>query len=589
MKIRYQLSAIALMILVTRFTAFPLVSAQEVNQGAPTLVPPTLVPPVNTGVEESLPSESAVARVLRDGKVRVGLLYNNPPFGELNIRGDVSGFDADLARSMADMWGVTFEPVQVTRQTAIEAVKKGIVDMLVASQVHRRELGYEVEFSQTYYAGNQSILVRQDDGAATPADMATRKIGVVIGTPSEAAVAQWQARAAIPITVQTFLTLDQGFAALLNSEIDGLVDTQVQLTRLQSQPGLAKILPEGIAPEPYAVVFRRQDVNWRNLINRTLQRLVQNSRMQEIQAAHFPGSQYPVGLIPTWGGLGEDAPKPDQFGQDIPYPAQYAVPRIQAAGVVRVAGLADMPEDAPESDRRLDTLNRAVMDAIAARWGVQVEYIPNSTANAVDLVAGGQADLAVGVPLDWSITDRVDLTAPYLLHGQRLMVEQNSEVETFNELRGKWVGIFASEPGAADRVNAIAESVQTPVEIFTIVRDQDAASYMLVENNADVVFGDSLKLIPQLEANPGAVRLSTRGDAPDPWYSRSYVGLAVPRNDLDFRLLVEYTLQELARDGTLRELLTPVMLPEDIPAFDIWPGPSEYLGFQLDKNNILMG
>jgi polar amino acid transport system substrate-binding protein len=581
--------ASALLILVMALSMSISVSAESVYQTAPTLVPPTLVPTVDDGSSDALPSESTVARVLRDGKVRVGLLYNNPPFGELNIRGEVSGFDADLARSMAEAWGVTFEPVQVTRQTAIEFVKNGTVDMLVASQIHRRELDNQVEFSQTYYAGSQSILVRQDDGAASPADMANRKIGVVIGTASEIAVTQWQARTGIAITVQTYLTLDRGFAALLNSEIDGLVDTQVQLTRIQPSPGLAKILPEGISPEPFAVVLRRQDVNWRNLINRTLQHLTQNGRMQEIQGANFPGTKYPVNLIPTWAGLGADAPKPDQFGQDIPYPAQYAIPRIQAAGVVRVAGVVDVPEDAPESDKRLDAVNRTVMDAIAARWGLRVEYIPSSAAHAVDLVANGQADVAIGVPLDWSLTDRVDLTASYLLHGQRLMVEEDSDIETFNELRGKWVGIFASEPGIADQVNALAESVQTPVDIFTIVRDQDAASYVLVENNADVVFGDSLKLIPQLEANAGLLRLTTRGDAPDPWYSRIYVGLATPRNDLDFKLLVDYTLQELARDGTLNGLLTSVMLPQDIPAFDVWPGSSLYLGFQLDQNNILAG
>jgi ABC-type amino acid transport substrate-binding protein len=97
----------------------------------PTLVPPTLVPVQDTGIGDALASESAIARIQRDGKVRVGLLYNAPPFGELNIRGEVSGFDADLARSMAEAWGVEVEYVQVTRQTAIDTLRAGQVDMLV--------------------------------------------------------------------------------------------------------------------------------------------------------------------------------------------------------------------------------------------------------------------------------------------------------------------------------------------------------------------------------------------------------------------------------------------------------------------------
>lgn len=555
-------------------------SADAAMQPVPTLVPPTLVPTLDAGVSDALLSESGLARVQRDGKVRVGLLYNAPPFGELNVRGEVAGYDADLARSIAETWGVTFEPVQVTRQTALDALTSGAVDMLIASQVHRRDLDAQVEFSLTYYAGSQSMLVRQDDGAARLADMANRRVGYVLGTPSAEAIGLWQGRAGIGVTLQQYLTLDQAIAGLLNNEVDGVVANRVQLTILMSQQETARILDEVVGTEPLAVVVRRQDVNWRNLINKTLQFLVRNGRMQEIQQAYF-GTIYPLDLIPIWSGLGDESPKPDQFPVDVPYPAQYALPRIQSSGVVRVAGVGDVSADAPESERRLDTLNRAVIEALAAMWGVRVEYVPNSALNAVDLVASGQADLAVGMPLDWSVVDRVDLTAPYLLHGERLMVKKNDAYETFIDLRGRVVGIFASEPGVADRVNALAESVSSGVRIFTINREQDAALEILDSQNALVVFGDSLKVIPHVQANPDLLRLSVRGNNPDPWYSRVWVAMAVPRNDIDFRLLVEYSLQELARNGTWQALSTPVMLPEEIPTFDIWPGTSDYLGFKL--------
>ena len=54
---------------------------------APTLVPPTLVPTAAPASSEALPSESGVARIVRDGKVRVGVLYNEPSFGQFSIRG----------------------------------------------------------------------------------------------------------------------------------------------------------------------------------------------------------------------------------------------------------------------------------------------------------------------------------------------------------------------------------------------------------------------------------------------------------------------------------------------------------------------
>lgn len=561
--------------------AFASSSLNSLQETAPTLVPPTLAPVQDTGIGDALSSESVIARIQRDGKVRVGTLFNAPPFGELNIRGDVSGYDADLARSMAEAWGVEVEFVQVTRQTAIDTVRSGAVDMLIAAQTHRRELDAWVEFSQTYYFGAQAMMVREGDAAAGLADRANRKIGVVVGTASQVAIAAWQQRSGLTVPVQSYLTLDQAYVALVNGEVDGVVDSRVRLTQVINQPGVARILDEAVAPEPYAVVVRRQDVEMRNLVNRTLQYLVQNGWMNEIHQVHFPGASYPILRVPLWNGLGEEAPQPGQFAPDIQYPTQYVIPRMQGQGIVRVAGIATVPEDAPESERRLNALNRAVVEEMASRWRIQTEFIPDSAGNALDLVVSGQADLAAGVTLDWTWADRVDFTNPYLLHGERLMVRVGDEIDGFNDLRGMWVAIFASEPGVADRVNAWAESVNSGVEIFTIVRDQDAAFHILVESNADVVYGDSLKLIPHVQTNPDLLELSTRGEREDPWYSRSYVAFAVPRNDIDFRLLVEYTLQELVLDGTLAGLLQPVMLPDDIPAFDIWPGASSYLGFNL--------
>ncbi|HLV33788.1 MAG TPA: transporter substrate-binding domain-containing protein [Spirillospora sp.] len=560
-------------------TVLPL--AAQPDQPVPTLVPPTLVPAPDAGMTDALVSESAVVRILNEGKVRVGILYNAPPFGLLNIRGAVAGFDADLARSMADAWGVEVEFVQVTRQTALDMLLNDQVDLLAAALVHHRDLDRKVEFSYTYYQGSQSVMLRDDDGAAVLAHLADRRLGVVIGTASEVAVQAWQARAGVSVTVQPYYTLEQGLVALVEQEIDGLVSSNYRLREIL-QPGVVKILDEPLGLEPYALAMRRQDIGLRNLVNRTLQYLAQSGRLNEIYGANFPGSTYPAGLIPEWDNLGDEAPQPDQFDANIPYPTQYVIPRLQDGQPLRVAGVADVPDDAPESEKRLHALNRALAERLAARWGVGIEFLPDSGDNALDLVASGQADLAAGVRPDWDWSDRVDFSSPYLLHGDRLLVKRNSNIESFNELRGgRWVGVFASEPGSADRVNELARSINTAVNIYTMIREQDVPFYLLEDQNADVAFGDSLKLIPHVQAYPDDFRLTARCPNCDPWYSRKYVAFGLPRNDIDFRLLVEYTLQEMAQDGTLATLWQPVMLPGELPQFDIWPGSAEYLGFRL--------
>lgn len=573
---RYVTYALALLALAVgfRFSAAPF---GVVAQGpVPTLVPPTLVPTIDpAAVEDVLPSESALARIQSTGRLRVGMLYNQAPFGELNIRGEQTGFDADLARSIAETWGVELDLMQVTRQTAVDLIRSGELDLLVAAQIHHRSLDALVEFSQTYFVGSKVMMVRADDGAATLADMANRRIGVVIASDDEAAAALWSQRSGITANLQTYLTLDRAFVALLTSDVDGIISSRYRLIRMATQPDQVRILDQAVATEPYAVVMRRQDVNLRNLVNRTLQYLAQSGRLEQIQQQHFSSVSYNPDLTPQWQNLGDEAPKPDQFTTDIPYPAQPVLPRLLNERVIRVAGISNLPEDAPESARRLALLNRSIVEKMVERWDARIEFLPDSAANALELVANGSADLAVGVEADWNWADRVDFTAPYLLHGQRLLVRVNSEIESFAELRGgKWVAIATNEPEMEARAVELATSVNARIEVY-YPREQDIAFAILVENNADVAFGDSLKLIPHVQANPEDLRLTDR------WYSRRYVGLAVPRNDLDFRLLVEYTLQELSQDGTLQTLLQPVMLPQDMLHVPVWPGPSSYFGLTL--------
>lgn len=552
------------------------------EQGAvPTLIPPTPIPTQDAGLRDALAAESALARIQSEGRVRVGILFNEPPFGLLNIRGDVSGFDADLARSLGDLWGVDVELVQVTRQTDSEMLLSGMVDMLVAAQVHDRQSDALMEFSHTYYRDAQAVMVRGDDGAAALADLANRRLGVVMARPGEGAAQAWQQRTGLNATVQAFPTLERAYVALVAGEIDGVVGSRVDLHAIL-QPGVAKILAEDMLAQPYAIAVRRQDASLRALVNRSLQFLARSGRLNEIYQSNFPGSTYPPGLIPEWANLGDDAPQPGQHAAAIAYPAQYTVARLQSGQPLRVGGIQEVPAGAHESERRLAAVNRAVVEALAARWGVAVEYVDSDPAAALDRLAAGEIDLAAGVTPDWARADRVDFTGAYLLHGDRLLVKKNSDIESFNELRGgRWVGIFASEPGAADRVNALAESVNTAVNIYTIVREEDVWFHILEEKNMDVAFGDSLKLIPHVQAYPDNFRLTTRCPNCDPWYSRQYVAFGVPLNDVDFRLLVEYTLQELFSDGTLPELLRPVMLPEDVPAPDVWPGPASFLGYSL--------
>ena len=154
------------------------------------------------------------------------------------------------------------------------------------------------------------------------------------------------------------------------------------------------------------------------------------------------------------------------------------------------------------------------------------------------------------------------------------MVPARSNIEGFNDLRGQWIGVMIGDDTAQERAQAWADSINARVNFYQTL-ESDAALTILEQDNADVIYANSLSLIPHLEASPNSLRLTDR------WYSRSYYGVGVPRNDIDFRLLVDYTIQQMIVDGTLERLSSSLILSDELPMFDIWPGDPVYLGVNV--------
>jgi len=550
----------------------------HMQDAVPTLVPPTPVPVSDSGASDTLRSESLVAKIQRDGVVRVGVLYNEPPFGEFNIRGEVTGFDADLARLMADMWGVKIEIVQVTRQNAFSLLQSGQVDILLAALVHRRDLDRIVEFSLSYRVGKQGMMVKTDSGVETLFNLSNQPVGYVLGTPSEVALNEYMARTGLPMQAVPYYTLDQALTGLFNGDVQGIVDREEHLLNVAADYlDKIRILDEPVGYEPFAVAFPRQDINFRNLVNRTLQYLLQDyklnptkSKLKPLYEQYFPGKEPPTDALGQWANIGTDAPKPALFGNDVPFPQQYIVPRLSAEKILRVAGLPDtIPDTAPDLEKRLATFHKALIEKIASRWGVTVQYVQG---DPMQLLQAGMVDLAVGIPLDWNSVGQVDFTQPYLMHGDRLLAMKKDKITGFNDLRGRWVATLDSDAGSKDRAQAWADSIGAHISLFE-TGEADAPQKVFVDKNADVLYGDSLKLISYVAQNPDLELVVDPVTKLDKWYSQSYMAFAVPRNDMDFRLLVDYTLQDLMQSGDLKTLLQPLTPPNSpVPAFDIWPG-----------------
>lgn len=541
----------------------------------PTLIVPTLVPTqTSSGQIDTIDSRSAVADIVASGSFRVGVLYNDPPYSALNQQGALQGLDIELLRLIAEVWDVELVLTQVTRQNALDRLNSRSVDAVASAFVRYRALDALVEFSQTYLTGRQALMVRADSDYTTIQSLLGSRMGYVIGTRAEAALRIWEERLGFSLNSQFYLTLDQAFGALSSGEIEAVLGEAQALQRVtRPYPGAVRILEEAVLVEPHAIALRRQDADMRNLLNRTLQYLAEDGQLEILYGEYFPGQEYPPDTLHLWEGI-RAAPNPAQFSGENRYPAQTTIPRLLQSGRLRVGGLSQDADSGSESQRRLNELNRSLVDEIARRWNVTVEAVSGDEAAAVEMLKNGNIDLIVGMRPDWEQAKALDFAGLYLLHGDRLMVPVNSRIEGFNDLRGQWIGVLFDDETARERAQAWADSINASVN-FIHTPAASAALTLLELDNADAIYADSLSLIPHLEASPSALRLTDR------WYSRSYFGFGLLYNDIDFRLLLDYTIQELFADGTLQTLTARLLPGGDTTNVHSVPGSLSFAGFTL--------
>jgi polar amino acid transport system substrate-binding protein len=93
--------------------------------------------------------------------LRVGVRPDDPPHSSLNAQGKLVGFDVDIATAIARDWGVKLQLVTVNELTRISYLQNGRIDLAVTSISKTVKRAEQIDFSETYFFSDQTILVRK--------------------------------------------------------------------------------------------------------------------------------------------------------------------------------------------------------------------------------------------------------------------------------------------------------------------------------------------------------------------------------------------------------------------------------------------
>lgn len=536
-----------------------------------TPTPAVFVEPGTTAVPAA--PESALVGIRQRGELRVGVLYNAPPFSVFTLQGTLEGFEVDLARAMAEEWGVDVTFEQVTRQTRFDFLVDGKVDMLAATVPHRRELHELVDFSQPYFDSGYQMLVPVDSGIEGLQDVGGQVVAIVEDNAFDVVGRQANTLNVAP-TVNRYASTSDAVEALLDGSVAAVVGRREELmlaTQASTQVDLT-ILDAFLQLEPYAFVVRRGDSNFRNLVNVTLQKLVEDGTYAALINDHLFG--YAGGDPVVWPG---EAPTASVMPVTLNLPANSRVQRVAQGQPLTVTGLGGGTTAADLNGQQLlDAFNSAIVNELARRWNVSINPVASSGPDGVlAALASGQADFALGVEANKGQVLSVDLSQPYLQVQYVLLHRDDTEVGGINQLDNFKVGVFDYLPGAqmiGDENSGVEfVDVTSPRHGLSLLQAGEIDVLMVDEYSAGLLVYDDPRIIAEEER----------------YGSTTYV-VAGPQFDSDFMALLEFTLQDMQADGTLgnlaRQHFGPYALDDGAIAvlpLQIWPGSGSYLGLPV--------
>lgn len=236
---------------------------------------------------------STLEQIQRRGELRVGLEAGYMPFEMLNKKGDLIGFDIDLARVMAKAMGVKPRFVNTQWDGIIPALLTGKFDLLMGGMTVTPERNLKVNFADPYIVIGQSVVLAKKhagtvkDYAALNAPQFT--IATKLGTTGDIAARKYLPKARI----RQYESESDAANEVRSGRADAMVyDLPFNAIYCAQNPERLVHLKEPFTYEPLAWAVRKGDPDFLNWLNNFLMLVKGDGTYDALYRKWFEGSAW---------------------------------------------------------------------------------------------------------------------------------------------------------------------------------------------------------------------------------------------------------------------------------------------------------
>jgi len=243
--------------------------------------------------DQALWEKSTLNQVLKRGELRVGLEAGYLPFEMRDKRGEIIGFDVDLAKLMARYMGVKVSFVNTQWDGIIPALLTDKFDILISGMTITPERNLQVNFAEPYIIIGQTILLnaKHRDAVKSVKELNDPKytIATKLGTTGEIAARRFLGKARI----KTFETEADAALEVRNGRADAFVyDLPFNVVYGAQYKDALVHLKEPFTREPLGWAIRKGDPDFLNWLDHFQNQIRNDGSYDALYRKWFEGTAW---------------------------------------------------------------------------------------------------------------------------------------------------------------------------------------------------------------------------------------------------------------------------------------------------------
>jgi len=237
-------------------------------------------------------------RKIRDtGSITIGHREASIPFSYLDDKQQPIGYAMDLCMKVVDAvkaelkmpnLKVALQPV--TSANRIPLLQNGTIDLECGSTTNSVERQKTVAFGPTYFVINVSAAAKKSSGLKTLADLNGKTISTTSGTTAVPLLKKYEKTASIDVKEIYGKDHAESMQLLATDRVAAFVMDDILLAGQianQANPGEYMIFSESLRTEPYSMMLRRDDPQFKGLVDRTVGAIYKSGEINKIYAKWF--------------------------------------------------------------------------------------------------------------------------------------------------------------------------------------------------------------------------------------------------------------------------------------------------------------